>query len=119
MDTFFAMSKGGKSSHRNTCCQLFVMDKGFLYVVPMNQKSEVIQAVKQLGKEIGAPDAIVCDMASEQMSAEVKQFCNMIGTTLRALEEGTPWANKAELNIKLMKEAVWKDMRVANSPLPF
>ena len=58
-------------------------------------------------------------MASKQMSAEVKQFCNTIGTTLRALEEGTPWANKAKLYIKLTKEVVQKDMRVANSPLPF
>ena len=82
MDTFFAMSKGGKSSRGNTCCQLFVMDKGFLYVVPMKRKSEVMQAVKQFAKEVGAPDAIVCNMASEQTSAEVKQFCNTIGTTL-------------------------------------
>ena len=119
MDTFFVMSKGGKSSRWNTCCQLFVTDKGFLYVVPMKQKSEVMQAVKQFAKEVGAPNAIVCDMASEQMLAEVKLFCNMIGTTLRVLEEGTPWANKAELYIKLTKEAVRKDMQVANSPLPF
>ena len=116
MDTFFSMSKGGKSSHGNTCCQLFVMDKGFLYVVPMKWESEVMQSVKQFAKEVGAPDAIVCDMASEQTSAEVKRFRNTIGTTLRALEEGTPWSNKAEL---LMKEALHKDMQVANSPLPF
>ena len=38
---------------------------------------------------------------------------------LRALEEGTPWVNKAELYIKLMKEAVRKDMRETDSPLPF
>ena len=82
MDTFFATSKGGKSSSGNTCCQLFVTDKGFLCVVPMKRKSEVMQTVKQFAKEVGAPDTIVCDMASEQMSAEVKQFCNMIGTTL-------------------------------------
>ena len=119
MDTFFATSKGGKSSCGNTCCQLFVTDKEFLYVVPMKRKSEVMQAVKQFAKEVGAPDAIMCDMASKQTSAEVEQFCNTIGTTLQALEEGTPWANKAELYIKLMKEAVWKDMWVANSPLPF
>ena len=30
-------------------------DKGFLYVVPMKQKSEVLQAAKQFSKEIGAP----------------------------------------------------------------
>ena len=85
----------------------------------MKRKSEVMQAVKQFAKKVGAPDAIVCDMASEQTSAEVKQFCNTIGTTLLALEEGTPWANKPELYIKLMKEAVRKDMLVANSPLSF
>ena len=43
----------------------------------------------------------------------------MIGTTLRALEEGTPWSNKAELYIKLMKEAVCKDMKEAHCPLSF
>ena len=53
------------------------------------------------------------------MLPELKQFCNTIGTTLQALEEGTPWANKAELYIQLMKEAVRKDMQVANSPLAF
>ena len=51
------------------------------------------------------------------MSNQVKQFCNDIGTFLRALEEGTPWANKAELYIGLIKEAVRKDMREADSPL--
>ena len=48
-------------------------------------------------------------MASEQMSQEVRKFCNDIGTTLRALEEGTPWSNKAELYIGLLKEAVRED----------
>ena len=46
MDTFFATSKGSKSSRGNLCCQLFVTDKGFLYVVPMKRKSEVMLAVK-------------------------------------------------------------------------
>ena len=38
-------------------------------------------------KEIGAPDAFVADMSGEQMSKEVKAFCNDIGITLRALED--------------------------------
>ena len=117
MDTFFATKKGGKSSRGNTCCQLFVTDKGFLYVVPMTRKGEVYQAMKLFAKEIGAPTAFVADMAGEQMSKEIKAFCIDIGSSLRALEEGTPWANKAELYIGLLKEAVRKDMREANSPL--
>ena len=90
MDTFFATKKGGQSSRGHTCCQLFVTDKGFIYVVPMKKKSEVLLATKQFAKEIGAPDSFVADMSGEQMSSEVKKFCNDIGTTLRALEEGTP-----------------------------
>ena len=115
MDTFFATKKGGQVSRGHTCCQLFVTDKGFIYVVPMKKKSEVLLAIKQFAKEVGAPDSFVADMSGEQMSSEVKKFCNDIGTTQRALEEGTPWSNKAELYIGLIKEAVRKDMRESNS----
>jgi hypothetical protein len=111
MDTFFATKKAGKSSSGHTCCQLFVTDKGFVYVVPMKSKSEVLQAVKQFAKEIGAPEAIICDMAGEQTSQNLRTFCNEIGTTMRVLEEGAPWANNAELYIGLLEEAVRKDMK--------
>ena len=78
----------------------------------MQRKSEVLQVIKQFEKEIG-----VRNMAGEQMSQEVRKFCNDIGTTLWALEEGTPRSNKAELYIGLLKEAVQKDMRESNSPM--
>ena len=117
MDTFFTTKKGGQSSRGHMCCQLFVMDKGFIYVIPMRRKSKLLQAIKQFAKEIGAPTSIITDMAGEQMSQEVRKFCNDIGTTLRALEEGTPWSNKAELYIGLLKEAVWKDMCESDSPM--
>ena len=38
----------------------------------MQRKSEVLQALKQFAKEIGAPTAIIADMAGEQMSQEVR-----------------------------------------------
>ena len=85
----------------------------------MKHKSEVLAAIKQFAKEVGTPDAIVSDMAKEQVSQDVSNFCNTIGTTLRALEEGTPWSNKAELYIILMKEAACKDMKKSNCPLRF
>ena len=78
MDTFFAAKKGGQSSRCHTCCQLFVTGKGSIYVVPMKRKSEVLLAIKQFAKEIGAPDSYVADMSGEQMSSEVKKFCNNI-----------------------------------------
>jgi hypothetical protein len=83
----------------------------------MKGKGEVLMAMKQFAKEIGAPDAFVAEMSGEQMAKEVKAFCNEIGSTLRALEEGTPCANKAELYIGLLKEAFRKDMKDQDSPM--
>ena len=37
MDNFFATRKGGTSSRGNTCCQLLITDKGFIYIVPMKR----------------------------------------------------------------------------------
>ena len=88
------------------------------HIIRTNEKEvRSLQAIKQFAKEIGAPTSIIADMAGEQMSQEVRKFCNDIGTTLRALEEGTPWSNKVELYIGLLKEAVWKDMREPDLPM--
>ena len=35
------------------------------------------------------------------------------------LEEGTPWANKVELYIGLLKESVGKDTKESNVPIVF
>ena len=85
----------------------------------MKSKAEVLQAVKQFAKEIGAPESIICDMAGEQTSPALKRFCQEIGATMKFLEEGTPWANKAELHIGLTKEAVRKDVKESDCPLAF
>jgi hypothetical protein len=99
--------------------QLFVTDKGFIYVVPMAKEADILKAVKQFAKEVGAPEALICDTARAQLSKDIQKFCNAIGTTLQALEENTLWANKAELYIGLIKEAARKDMKTSNSPIAF
>ena len=81
--------------------------------------SEILQTVKEFAKEIGAPEAIICDSTREQKSHDLRKFIGEISTTLRVLEEGTPWANKAELYIELIKKAVRKDMKASNCPLAF
>jgi hypothetical protein len=63
--------------------------------------------------------AIISDAAAEQKSAPLRKFLGEIGTTLRIMGEGTPWANKAELYIGLIKEAVQKDLNDSDCPLAF
>ena len=61
MDTLFATSKAEKSSRGHTCAQLFVSDKGFIYVVPMKPEGQgqVLKAIKQFAKAIDAPDVLI------------------------------------------------------------
>eukprot|EP00957_Ditylum_brightwellii_P156743 11930432-Ditylum_brightwellii.AAC.1 len=62
----------------------------------MKREAEVLKAVKQFAKKIGVPDAIISDASGAQTSTDLRKFCNEIGSTLCALEEGTTWANRAE-----------------------
>ena len=50
---------------------------------------------------------------------KVRDLCYKIGTYIRVLEEGTPWANREELYIGLLKEAVQKDMKESDCTLVF
>ena len=74
-----------------------------MYAIPMKSKSKVMQYVKGFTKDIGAPDSIICDAASDQKSKSLRKFLVKIGTELRFLAKGTPWSNKAKLYIGLIK----------------
>ena len=94
-------------------------DKGFVYVVPMTKEADVLQAVKQFAKEIGAPEALICDAAKAQTSAAMRTFCNEIGTTLRALEEGTHGPTKRSYTSDLSKRLSEKTRTSPDAPLLF
>ena len=54
-------------------------------------------------KSFVALDDVISDTAREQKYQEISKLLNEIGTTLRIIENVTPWANKAELYIGLIK----------------
>jgi hypothetical protein len=57
------------------------------------------------------------DAHKAQQNNATRRFCHQVGTIMRVLEEGTPWANRAELYIGLLKEAVRQDLRQSNAPI--
>ena len=83
----------------------------------MQHQRDYFLALRQFAKEVGAPEALVCNPHPTQTQRKVKEFCTQIGTTLRILEARTQWANRAELYVGLIKEATRKDMRATGSPL--
>ena len=91
----FVTKRADKLSRSNTCCQLFATDKGFVYIIPMKSNIEVLQSITKFTKDIGAPDAIICDMAGYQTSKIISKFYNETSNTMQVLEEEPPWSNKA------------------------
>jgi hypothetical protein len=102
---------------QNTCAQLFVSDKGFVSIYPMKSQSEFNQALRWFCKEVGVASTLIMDGHKAQINLDTTKFCNQVGTILRKLEVGTPWANRAELYIGMLKSAVRKDLRRSNAPL--
>jgi hypothetical protein len=115
-DTLF-VTGAAKSSCGNICAQLFVSDKGYVAIYPMQHQQDYFLALKQFAKDVGAPDVLVCDPHPTQKQRKVKEFCTQIGTTLKVLEAQTQWANQAELYIGLIKEATRKVMQASGLPL--
>lgn len=115
-DTMYATAKG-KSTRGNKCCQVFVSDKGFVAVYPMECPSQFEDALQLFCKEVGVPVTMVADPHPSQTKKTVRRFCEQVGMTLRLLEKNTQWANRAELYIGLLKEAVRADMRKSDAPM--
>ena len=90
--------------------QIFVSDMGYVYVAAMRTVNEFPKVLKMFAKEVGVNEAITADSQKRNKSKKVKLFCHKIGTTLRILECSTKWANKAELYVRLFKEAARKEM---------
>ena len=93
MDTMFALARSGATTRGNKCMQLFVTDRGFVFVCPLKNKRDVPHALHLFFKKVGVPDAIVCDQGKEQVESESLKVLRDSGTMVRTLEPNTPWAN--------------------------
>jgi hypothetical protein len=119
--TFFTdalVATSCKSTRGNKYAQVFVSDKGYVSVFPMKSQSEFQDALHWFCKQVGVPVTMVMDgHMSMSKNSNVKRFSHQVGMTIRVLERNTPWANRAELYIGLLKEAVRKDLRSTNAPM--
>ena len=115
-DTLVATSCPSIRGHKYA--QIFVSDKGYVAVYPMKSQSEFEDALHWFCKEVGVPVDLVMDgHKSISENLKVKRFAHQVGLTLKVLERNTPWANRAELYIRLLKEAVRKDLRATDAPM--
>ena len=110
-------TKKATSTRGNTCAQIYVSDKMFVVVHPMETQSDYLSSLKRFAKEVGVPKALVCDSHPSQKACDVKLFLTSLGTQLRVLEAETQHANRAEQLVGMFKEATRKDLSESNSPI--
>ncbi len=101
-DTLFAKEK---SITGNTCAQLFTDGEGFVYTHPMRSKAQAGEALSKVTKDVGVPNIIISDGAKEETGdntkfVEMMKKCNIDG---RTTEPYSPWQNKAENTIGIIK----------------
>ena len=73
-DTMFA--KAAKSLRNEIYCQVFVSDKGYITVYPMETQSEFEKVFHVFCKQIGVPNTLVVDSHKAQKSNKIKNFCD-------------------------------------------
>ena len=83
----------------------------------MISRASFPKALKAFFKEEGVPPAIVADGAKEQVRGESLKLCQQVGCEIRELEQGTPYSNKAERYVGILKERVLRAMKRSKSPM--
>ena len=68
-------------------------------------------------KEEGIPPALVADGAKKQVTEEALKLCHQVGYEIRELEQGTPYSNRAERYVGILKEKVLREMKRTKSPM--
>jgi hypothetical protein len=64
-----------KSTRGNKCCQVFISDKGFVAVYPMETVIQFEDTLQLFCKEIGVPVTMVADPHPSQTKKSVRRFC--------------------------------------------
>ena len=117
MNTYFASKKLGPSIRGFTCAQLFVTDFGWCKVKPMKLRSELPLVQKSVFKEDGVQEKIICDGAPEQVLGEAARLCQLAECTIQQLERGTPWSNRSDGNVGIVKSKILLDLKESNCPM--
>lgn len=109
-DTVFAKCK---SLTGNTCAQLFTDGKGFMHILPMTSKSEAGHMLDRHCQEVGIPNKLIYDGASEQVGKDTKFQRSIRHYRIdgREIEPFTPEQNAAEKSVRIIKSR-WKWLMV-------
>ena len=93
-----------KSTVGNTCAQIFT-DGEFVQIIPMISKSGAVTTVERIHREDRVANEIFMDNETEQTgyNTEMQGVSRLARMEVRTIEPYSPWKNKAEGVIKIIK----------------
>jgi hypothetical protein len=112
-DTLFSSKK---SILNNQCGQLFVTNFGYVKFVPMQLKSEASEALHEVIRDVGIPEQVHTDGAKDLTMGKWRKLCNEYGVKMTQTEKGSPWQNRAEIEIRELKRHTRRMMHVTKTP---
>ena len=94
-----------KSLKGNTCSQVFVAEN-FVRVQPMPTKADVGILLWVFAEDVGVPNYIIVDGAKEQTvpNSAFMQTVQQLKIKIRNTEPYSPWKNRCETTINLLKK---------------
>ena len=60
---------------------------------------------------------MIYNLAPNQIQGETRKLWSLSSCTIKGLEKGIPFSNKAECYVGIVKSNVKKDLKLSNSPL--
>lgn len=116
-DTFFASSP---STRGFVCGQIFYLrNADFNKTYMMKSESQAPEALNKFINEIGAPKQIVTDNALAETKGEWSSTCKRYAITMTSTEPHSPWQNRAENRIGIMKRLVTRLLANCQVPTAF
>ena len=109
-DTMFASKRAEKSFRNFTCVQVYASEFGWVRADLMKAENELHNSVKAMFKEVGVPQKLIADGAKAQIYGKAKIVCDQAGCNVIKLEKNTPFANRAERYIQILKDGCKPDM---------
>lgn len=105
-DTLFSKSK---SIIGNICAQIYTNAEGFIFVIPIASKSEAGTTLDEFAQDVGIPNELVFDGASEQIGRKTHFMKSVKHYRIdwKLSEPFSPWQNKAETAVRIIKQR-WK-----------
>ena len=98
-----------KSLNQCTCFQLWTDGNGFIYVVPLRSKKDIVNSLNNVVENVGIPRKIISDGASEEVgeNSRFHKRVRYLNIATHRTEPYSQWQNRAENSVGKLK-ARWK-----------